>query len=128
MAVSESGDRWTVEVDGDVMIWEFLPGMELSAFRDDAYPVFEELIQTRTIEAMITVVKLDDPFTEEVFGVWEQSAQRAEAGGIERWAVVADGIKAISLRGKIDTAGLDTYTTEDRVEAVEWARSGYHDS
>jgi hypothetical protein len=123
MAASESGDRWTVEVDDSVMIWEFLPGMELSAFRDDAYPVFEDLLRTRSIEAMVTVVKLDDPFTEEVFGVWEQSAQRADQAGVDRWAVVADGIKAISLRGKIDTGGLDTHTTEDRVEAVEWARS-----
>lgn len=123
MSVSESGDRWTVEVDDGVMIWEFLPGMELSAFRDDAYPVFEDLLNTHSVEAMVTVVELDDPFTDEVFGVWEQSAKRAEQAGIDRWAVVADGIKAISLRGKIDTGGLDTHTTEDRTEAVEWAKS-----
>jgi hypothetical protein len=122
MTVSKSGDRWTVEVDNGVMIWEFLPGMELSAFQDDAYSTFENLLSRHDIEAMVTVVQLDDPFTDAVFSVWEKSAQRAEQAGIDRWAVVADGIKAISLRGKIETGELETYTTEDRTEAVEWAQ------
>jgi hypothetical protein len=56
-----------------------------------------------------------------VFEVWEQSAQHAERAGIARWAVVAEGITAISLGGQIDVADLDTMTTEDRTDAVEWA-------
>lgn len=121
MSVTKTGDGWTVEIDDSVIIWEFLPGMELSSFKEDAYPVFEELVDTHNLESMVTVVKLDDPFNSETFQVWEQSAQRAESTGIERWGIVADGIKAISLRGKIDTGGLETLTSEDRTEVVEWA-------
>lgn len=121
MVASHTGDGWTVELDDGVMVWEFLPGMELDAFRDDAYPIYEDLLAEHDIDGMVTVVKLDDAFTGEVFEVWEKSAQRAEAGGIKRWAVVADGIKAISLRRKVDAGGLETLTTEDRSEAVEWA-------
>jgi hypothetical protein len=123
MAISHAGDGWTVELEDGVMIWEFLPGMELDAFRNDAYPIYEDLLTNNDVNGLVTVVKLDDAFTGEVFEVWEQSAQRAEAGGIERWAIVADGIKAISLRGKVDAGGLETLTTEDRSEAVEWARA-----
>jgi hypothetical protein len=122
MPETRSGDGWTVEVEDGVMTWEFLPGMELSSFGAEAYETFEELLDSHDISGMVTVVKLDDPFTPEVFEVWEKSAQRAGQAGIERWAVVADGIKAISLRGKIDTGSLETLTTEDRIEAVEWAR------
>jgi len=121
MVVSRSGDGWTVEVTDGVMTWEFLPGMEMSTFGDAAYETFEDLLDSHDVTAMVTVVKLDDPFTAETFAVWERSAQEAEAAGIERWAVVAEGIKAISLRGKVDTGGLETLTTEDRSEAVEWA-------
>jgi hypothetical protein len=121
MATTRSGDGWTVEVDDGVMVWEFLPGMELSAFGDEAYETFEELLGRERIHSMVTVVKLDDPFSPDVFEVWERSAQRADAAGIERWAVVAEGIKAISLRGKVDTGGLDVLTAEDRTDAVEWA-------
>lgn len=124
MVVSKSGDRWTVEIEDSVMIWEFLEGMELSAFRDEAYGTYEDLLESHDIDGMVTHVQLDDPFDSETFEVWEKSAQRADSAGIQRWAVVADGITAISLRGKIDTGDLDTLTTEDRTEAVEWAEAG----
>jgi len=122
MTVSERGDGWTVEVDDSVMVWEFLPGMELEAFRSEAYPVYEDLLRSHDVDAMVTVVKIDDAFNEEVFKIWENSARRADQAGVERWAVVADGIKALSLRGKVDTGSLETLTTEDRAEAMEWAR------
>jgi len=122
MAHKDSGDGWTVEIDGTVMIWEFLPGMELSAFSEEAYPVYEDLLARHDVDAMVTDVLLDDPFNSEAFEVWERSALRAEEAGLERWAVVADGITAISLRGKVETGDLETLTTEDRSEAVEWAR------
>jgi hypothetical protein len=121
MSVQNSGDGWTVEIDDSVMLWEFLPGMELSAFREEAYPVYEELLEEYDVAGMVTVVQLDDPFNDQVFDIWEKSALRAEQAGLDRWAVVAEGIKALSLRGKIDTGGLETLTTEDRTEAVEWA-------
>jgi hypothetical protein len=123
MATNRSGDGWTVAVDDNVMIWEFLPGMDLDAFGSAAFDTFEELLDRDDVTAMVTVVELDDPFTPEVFDVWERSAGRADREGIERWAVVADGITAISLRGKVDTGSLETMTTEDRTEAVEWASS-----
>jgi hypothetical protein len=122
MTQSRRGDGWRVELDHGVMVWEFLPGMELSAFAEDAYPVFEDLLTSHDIDGMVTVVRLDDPFTGAVFDVWEQSAARADRAGIDRWAVVAEGIKAISLRGKVDTGDLETMTTEDRAAAVDWAQ------
>ena len=122
MSHTQTGDGWTVELDDGVMVWEFLPGMELSAFRAEAYPVYEDLLTSNDVDGLVTVVKLDDAFTSEVFEVWETSAQRAEEAGIDRWAVVADGIKAISLRGQVDAGGLETLTTEDSTEAITWAR------
>ena len=123
MVVSKSGDGWTVEVENGVMIWEFLDGMELSAFRDEAYPVYEELLEAHDVDAMVTHVQVDDPFNTDAFEMWEQSAQKADQSGLGRWAVVADGITAISLGGKIDTGELETLTTEDRTEATEWAEA-----
>ena len=122
MAVTHSGDGWAVEVEDDVLIWEFLPEMDLSDFGAEAYSTYENLLRDRDPRAMVTVVRIDDPFDGDTFEVWERSAKRADQAGMERWAVVADGIKAISLRGKIDTGSLDTFTTEDRVEALDWAR------
>jgi len=122
MAQKQRGDGWTVEIRDNIMVWEFLSGMDVSSFEADAYPVYEDLVSKHDLDGMVTVVELEDPFTPEAFEVWEKSAQRAKRAGLERWAVVADGIKALSLGGKIDTGGLDTLTTEDRTEAIEWAQ------
>jgi hypothetical protein len=122
MVTTRTGDGWTVEVDDGVMIWEFLPEMDISEFGSEALETYEELLETETVDGMVTVVGIDDPFNADVFEVWERSAKRADRAGIDRWAVVADGVKALSLRGKVDTGDLETLTTEDRVGAVEWAR------
>jgi hypothetical protein len=122
MTDEQSGDGWTVEIRDSLIIWEFLPGMEVSAFESEAHPVYEGLVSSNDLDGMVTDVQLEDPFTSEAFEVWEKSAQRAQEAGIERWAVVADGIKALSLGGKIDTGNLDTLTTEDRSEAIAWAQ------
>ena len=122
MSVTERGDSWAVEVTDGVMIWEFLDGMDLESFREEAFPVFERIVTTRDVTGMVTVVDFDDPFSDSVFEVWEETAQRAAQNGVDRWAVVADGIKKLSLRSKIDAGDLDTFTTETRPDAVEWVR------
>jgi hypothetical protein len=96
--------------------------MELSVFKEEAYETYEDLLDRHSLTGMVTVVKLDDAFNSTVFEMWERSAKRASQAGIERWAVVADGIKAISLEGKVKTGDLETMTTEDRSEAVEWVQ------
>ena len=53
MVVSKSGDGLTVEVGNGVMIWEFLDGMELSAFCDEAYLVYEELLKAHDVDATV---------------------------------------------------------------------------
>lgn len=121
MPTTEHGDGWTVDIEDGLMLWEFEQDMDLSAFETEAYPVFTDLLDSHEITAMVTIVNLDDPFSGDVFDLWEESAQRLDAAGADKWALVADGVKAISLRGKIDVGGLDVYTSESREDAVEWA-------
>jgi hypothetical protein len=124
MSPRESADGWTAEFDNGVIVFEFLPGMELDSFGADAYPVYEEYLTDYDADGLVTIVDLDDPFTSETFEVWERTAQRAVSGGVSRWATVTDGIKALSLRSKMDTDGLEIKVTENRTEAIEWARDG----
>lgn len=93
--------------------------MELSAFGGKACEAYEELLE-HDICIILTVVTFEGPFTGEVFDVWEQSALRADQAGLKRWAVVADGITAISPGRKVDSGSLETTTTENRSEAVAW--------
>ncbi|MFC7132727.1 MULTISPECIES: hypothetical protein [Salinibaculum] len=119
MSVTEQGDGWTVEVTDGVMIWEFLVEMDLESFREDAFPVFKRIVASRDVTGMVTVEDLDDLFNDSVFQVREHIAQRAAQKGVDRWVAVSDGIKKLSLSSKIDTRSLDTFTTENRTEAIE---------
>ena len=121
MTESRTGEGWKVKTENNVIIWDFEQGMELSAFKEEAYPLYEKLIDEKNLKAMVTVVKLDYPFNKEAFQVWEKAAQRAQEAGMEKWAVVAEGITAISLKGKIDLDNLEVLKTEDREEAINWA-------
>lgn len=120
MSITKRGNGWTVEIDDGVMVWQFLSNMELDAFEREAYPVYDRLLDSYNIDGMVTVVNLEDPFTSDVFALWEESVDRAQAAGVERWAVVADGIKAISLQGKVDVGNVETFTSENRTEALDW--------
>lgn len=113
---------WNVEVSDGVLVWTFPAGMDQNAFGEDAFEEYEQLLDRHDVAAMVTVIELEDPFGTETFEVWETAAERAAAEGIDRWAIVADGLKSISLRSHVDQPGLEVFTTEDRTEAVEWAR------
>ena len=119
--------NWEMTYEDGVHVSVFQQGMELDSFEEAAYPAFERYL-TRHHEALVGsvgVVELDDPFSDEVFAVWQQAAQRCrELPNYQRLAIVADGIKAVSLRGEVDVDGVVVETFEDRETAVEWARNG----
>ena len=124
LSVSDSGDKWSVKSEGDTLVWKFEEGMELSKFKQEAYPLYKELVSEHTeeINGMVTVIELDDAFNEEAFKVWENAGQKAQDEGIERWALVADGLTKISLKGKLDYDDLEVKAFEDSSEAIDWSR------
>jgi hypothetical protein len=122
MAPSRTGEEWTVKVRGDTLVWIFLPRLDPALFEHSAADAHEELLDMYDIEGMVTVVKREDPFTEDVFRLWQIVVESAAAAGVGRWAAVADGIEDISLHNKVSVDGLETYTTEDRDDAIQWAQ------
>ena len=68
--------------------------MELSKFKQEAYPVYKDILSENgeEVNGMVTVIELDDPFNDEAFKVWENAGQKAQEEGIDRWALVADGL------------------------------------
>jgi hypothetical protein len=113
---------WSVDVTDGVMVWRFPDGMNQEEFGESAYERFTELLDERDVRGMVTVVEITDAFSAETFEVWERSGRKAAAEGVERWAVVAEGIKSLSLKSQVSVADLDITTTEDEAEAIEWAR------
>lgn len=124
LPVSESGDRWSVKSEEDTLVWTFEEEMELSKFKEEAYPLYKEILSEsgNEINGMVTIIELDDAFNEEAFKVWENAGQKAQDEGIERWALAANGLTKISLKGKLDYDELKVKAFEDRSEAIDWSR------
>lgn len=125
LMVSENGSKWSVKSEGDTLVWTFEEGMELSKFKQEAYPVYKDILSENgeEVNGMVTVIELDDPFNDEAFKVWENAGQKAQEEGIDRWALVADGLTKLSLRGKLDYENLKLKGFEGKSEAVNWSRN-----
>lgn len=121
----KEGDNWSLEYDRGVVIGEFGEDMELDAFEEEAYPAFEEILDRHKFDIVGTAdhVRITDPFSRNVFEVWEQAAREsAELPNYERAALTAEGIKAIALRGKLSVPGAEFETFDDHQKAIRWAR------
>lgn len=121
------GENWSLEFDDGVVIGIFGEDMQLAAFEEEAYPAFEEILSVHRSNIVGTAddVRMTDPFSRDVFEVWEQAAREsAQLPNYERAALTAKGIKAISLRGKLSVPGAEFETFENHDDAIEWARTG----
>jgi hypothetical protein len=101
--------------------------MPLSAFEEEAYPAFEEIIaeHERDIVGTADLVTLDDPFGDDVLEIWEAAARESsQLPNYERGALVADGITKLSLKNKLRVPDAEIETFEELDAAVEWARTG----
>jgi hypothetical protein len=121
------GTNWSLEYEDGVVIGRFLEGMPLSAFEEECYPAFEEILgeHREDIVATADLVRLEDPFGEDVLEIWEQAARESsQLPNYGRAALVADGIKKVSLKNKLKVPKAEIETFEDHDEAIEWARHG----
>lgn len=121
----EAGDNWSLEYADGIVIGTFEEEMRMSAFEEEAYPAFERILDEHAADIVGTadLVNIADPFDKNVFEVWEDAAaETAQLPNMERAGIAADGIKAISLAGRLSVPGIEVETFDTHAEAIEWAR------
>jgi hypothetical protein len=118
-----SSDNWSCAVKRDVLVFEFEEGMDQSEFGGSAWEEYTSRIERHDVSGLVTVVGMDEAFNADTFEVWSRSGRKAVDEGVTKWALVAEGLKSMSLKSQLDVPGLEVHTTDDRSEAVEWARS-----
>lgn len=125
--MKKEGENWSLTYDDGVVIGEFGEGMKLESFEAEVYPAFEEILAAHKHDIVATAdhVGISDPFSRDIFDVWEEAAREsAKLPNYERAALTAAGIKAISLRGKLSIPEAEFRTFNDHETAIEWARTG----
>ena len=123
----KEGTNWSLEFEDGVVIGRFHKDMRMETFEEEVYPAYEEILDSHkeNIVASADLVNIADPFSKDVFEVWEEAAQESsQLPNFERAALVSDGVKALSLRSKYDVPGAEMQTFDDLDKAIEWARHG----
>ncbi|MFC6719711.1 hypothetical protein ACFQGT_13005 [Natrialbaceae archaeon GCM10025810] len=121
----QSGTEWEFRVDGDVIVGEFPEETELSGTESDAMVErFTELLERPNTDAHVSVLRSTEPYSKEGQENLRQSALASVERGVDRWAVVAEGTKRLTMKTNVDVDGLDveTFGLEEKAEAIEWAR------
>lgn len=118
-----TSSEWELYVEDNVVVARFPEGMP--ADEDEFAKVneqFEDLAADEDVTAHISFVQMDDALHE---GVYEKAAEAARVGktyGIDKWAMVSEGIKKMAVASSInDVEGIETITTSDFDEAMAWA-------
>lgn len=117
--------EWSVSIEDDLVVWRFPEDMDGDVFAgDELFERWREILLEENPKRVVIVTRVDDPFSREAFEQWVKAARLGYDHGLERGAVVATGIKRMSLMGQLDNVpGLDLCITEDEEEAFEWIRS-----
>ena len=121
------GDDWSLEYDDGVVIGRFGEGMPLSAFEEEAYPAFEEILAQHRDDIVATAdrVELKSALGDDVLEIWEAAARESSRlPNYERAALVADGILRYGLKRQLRVPDAEVETFEDLDRAVHWARTG----
>lgn len=115
---------WELYVEENVVVARFPEGMpaDESEFAK-VNEQFEDLAAQEDVTAHISFVEMEDALHE---GVYEKAAEAARVGreyGIDKWAMVSDGIKKMAVASSInDVEGVETTTTSSFEEAMDWAQ------
>lgn len=110
-------------VEGSVIVAEFPRGVTIDAETAEAVERrWGELVVREAVTGHVVVIEAEDSMGFELLDAAESAARTGTDHGLRRWAVVADDIKQLAVRNRVDVPGLEVLTTDDREEAMAWAR------
>lgn len=114
---------WRMYVEGSVVVAEFPPGATMDAETvADVERRWEDLVVREEVTGHVAVIESEDNMDFAVLDAAESAARTGTDHGVRRWAVVADDIKRLAVANRVDVPGLEVLGTDDREEAMAWAR------
>ena len=85
-----------------------------------------DLLGRSFVDAYVAVDRTDKYLGPETQEAIERLAEVAADSGIERVGLVGEAIKGLAAKRAFTDSGLEVHITEDKDEAIEWARSARH--
>ncbi len=114
---------WELYVEDNVLVADFGAGMpsdesEYAKVNEQ----FERLAARSEVDAHVSVLQMEASLNGDVFEKAKEAAKVGTDYGVDRWAIVSDGIKSLALKGKVAEMGVEPMATDDRAEAMAWVK------
>jgi hypothetical protein len=123
-AADATGDGWKMHVDETVIVTRFTDTTAFSeSERNEMHAAFFDLLEDPAVDAHVAVLEMEGAAGDRLLDGAEKVAAEVSDEGLDRWAVVDDGIKKLAVKGRIDDPDVVLEGFEDPEAAIEWAKS-----
>lgn len=120
----EPSERWSMRVDGEVLVVEFPHGTGLAPADGEALlDRWRTLAAERRIDALVLVVRTTRPCSDTGRDTLRAAGRIGLDHGVSRFAIVAERPKRQYLERTMDVCGIDIEPFNDDAAALRWARS-----
>ena len=81
----------------------------------------EKLRENPHVNATVDIVTMEKAAGNLLLDTVEQAAREGREYGLEKYAIVSDDIEKYAMKNKVDIDGIETFTSDDPEEALDWA-------
>lgn len=115
---------WSYEVEGSVVVWNFRTWYDRDpADVEEMMETFREITAYPVVTASVFLLGEGGAIQSDTFDLAEEYRDVYRENDVGRVALVSPDIKGIALKSVLDEVeGVDVFVTEDREEAMAWAR------
>ncbi len=114
---------WELYVEDTVLVANFSDGMPSDAAEyQKVNEQFERLAARSTVDAHLSLLNMSSSLNRDVFEKAQEAAAVGVEYGIDKWAIVSEGIKSMALSSQVkDVPGVEVEAFTTKSEAIEWA-------
>lgn len=117
-----TGEYYRTYIVGNVSVAELF---DHRIFYEEADRIGEEFVeklqQYPQVNATVDVVDMDRPAGDLLLDTVEAAATEARDHGLEKYAIASDDVTKFAMKSRVDIDGIESFTTDDPREALEWA-------
>lgn len=117
-----TGEYYRTYIVGNVSVAEL---DDHRIFYEEAEEIGQEFIEKLRknphVNATVDIVTMEKAAGNLLLDTVEQAAREGREYGLEKYAIVSDDIEKYAMKNKVDIDGIETFTSDDPEEALDWA-------
>lgn len=117
-----TGEYYRTYVVGNVSVAELDDHRIFYEEAEDIGADFIDKLRTHPeVTATVDIVTMDQPAGDLLLDTVEEAAREGREYGLEKYGVVSEDVTKYAMKSRVDVDGVETFTTDDPREALDWA-------